>query len=101
MANTFNQFTGTGSQTDYLITFPYLLFVSLVSLMGGVLNSLDRFAAAAATPILLNICLIGAILLLAPLVETAAHALAWGVAAAGGVQFIWLYTACSRIGMAV
>ncbi|MBT3768053.1 MAG: murein biosynthesis integral membrane protein MurJ [Rhodospirillales bacterium] len=81
------------------ITFPYLLFVSLVSLMGGVLNSLDRFAAAAATPILLNICLIGAILLLAPLVETAAHALAWGVAAAGGVQFIWLYTACSRIGM--
>jgi putative peptidoglycan lipid II flippase len=81
------------------ITFPYLLFVSLVSLMGGVLNSLDRFAAAAATPILLNICLIGAILLLAPMVETAAHALAWGVAAAGVVQFIWLYTACSRIGM--
>ncbi len=60
------------------ITLPYLLFISLVSLMGGVLNSLNRFAAAAATPILLNICLIGAILLLAPLVETPAHALAWG-----------------------
>ena len=43
------------------ITFPYLLFISLVSLMGGVLNSLGRFAAAAATPILLNICMIGAI----------------------------------------
>ncbi len=36
------------------ITFPYLLFISLVSLMGGVLNSLGRFAAVAATPILLN-----------------------------------------------
>lgn len=81
------------------ITFPYLLFISMVSLMGGVLNSLDKFAAAAATPILLNICLIGAILLLAPLVETPAHALAWGVAAAGVVQFIWLYMACGRIGM--
>jgi putative peptidoglycan lipid II flippase len=81
------------------ITLPYLLFVSLVSLMGGVLNSLNRFAAAAATPILLNICLIGAILLLAPLVESPAHALAWGVAMAGVIQFIWLYVACNRIGM--
>ena len=40
------------------ITFPYLLFISLVSLMGGVLNSLQKFAAVAATPVLLNICLI-------------------------------------------
>jgi len=44
------------------ITFPYLLFISLVSLMGGVLNSLGRFAAAAATPILLNLCMIAAVL---------------------------------------
>ena len=36
------------------ITFPYLLFISLASLMSGVLNSLGKFAAAAATPILLN-----------------------------------------------
>src|SRR3972149_4196539 len=44
------------------ITFPYLLFISLVSLLGGVLNSLHRFAAAAATPILLNLCMIAAVL---------------------------------------
>ena len=43
------------------ITFPYLLFISLVALQGGVLNSLDRFAAAAATPVLLNIFLIAAL----------------------------------------
>ncbi len=81
------------------ITFPYLMFVSLVSLMAGVLNSLGRFAAAAATPILLNFCLIGAILGLANFTETPSHALAWGVAAAGGVQFLWLYAACAREGI--
>ena len=83
------------------ITFPYLMFISLVSLMGGVLNSLGRFAAAAATPILLNICLIAAILGLTPAMPTAAHALAWGVAVAGVVQFVWLYLACGRVGMRV
>jgi putative peptidoglycan lipid II flippase len=81
------------------ITFPYLLFIALVSLMAGVLNSLGQFAAAAATPILLNLCLIGAILGLANFTETPSHALAWGVAAAGGVQFIWLYAACGRAGV--
>ncbi|MFB3102153.1 MAG: murein biosynthesis integral membrane protein MurJ [Alphaproteobacteria bacterium] len=81
------------------ITFPYLLLISLVSLMAGVLNSLGRFAAAAATPILLNLCLIGAILGLARVTETPSHALAWGVAAAGVFQFIWLFMACGREGV--
>ncbi len=78
------------------ITFPYLLFISLVSQLGGVLNALGRFAAAAATPIILNLCLIAALLGLAPLVETPGHALAWGVAAAGAAQFVWLTVACHR-----
>ena len=85
------------------ITFPYLLFVSLVSLMAGILNSLGRFAAAAATPILLNLCLIGAVLVLAPFAATPAkisvQALAWGVAAAGAVQFLWLFWRCGRAGV--
>ena len=69
------------------ITFPYLLFISLVSLMGAVLNSLERFAAAAASPILLNLFLIGALIGVAPVMETPGHALAWGVATAGLAQF--------------
>ena len=81
------------------ITFPYLLFISLVSLLGGVLNSLGRFAAAAATPIILNIVLIGALLGATPFLPTAGHALAWGVAAAGAAQFVWLVFACHRAGM--
>ncbi len=83
------------------ITFPYLLFISLVSLLAGVLNSLGRFAAAAATPILLNICLIGALLGLSSLTATPAHALAWGVFGAGIVQFVWLYAQCRRNRMAL
>src|ERR1700719_358989 len=60
------------------ITFPYLLLVSLVTLYGGILNALNRFAAAAAAPILLNISLVMA-LALAVFFPTAGHAAAWGV----------------------
>ena len=81
------------------ITFPYLLFISLVSLMGGVLNSVGRFAAVAATPILPNLSLIAALLFLAPLLESEGHALAWGVAGAGVIQFVWLAVAMWRAGM--
>lgn len=81
------------------ITFPYLLFISLAALLGGVLNSLYRFAAAAAAPILLNLCLIVALLTLGRITETPGHALAYGVAIAGVAQFIWLVVACSRVGM--
>ncbi|MBC8267843.1 MAG: murein biosynthesis integral membrane protein MurJ [Rhodospirillaceae bacterium] len=80
------------------ITFPYIIFISLVSLMAGVLNSFGKFAAAAASPILLNICLIGAVLIFAPLAKTPAHALAWGVFVAGIVQFGWLVIHCRRVG---
>lgn len=81
------------------ILFPYLLFISLVSLMAGVLNSFGRFAAAAATPIVLNLCLIAAIVWLAPFTPTPGHALVWGVAVAGIVQFLWLLVNCGRSAM--
>ena len=81
------------------IAFPYLLFISLVAQLGGVLNALDRFAAAAAAPILLNLSLILCLIGLAPMLETPGHALAWGVFAAGVIQFLWLIEACRRTGM--
>ncbi|MBL8658377.1 MAG: murein biosynthesis integral membrane protein MurJ [Rhodospirillales bacterium] len=81
------------------INFPYLLFISLVSLMAGILNSLGRFAAAAATPILLNVAMIAAALMLVPWTPTPGHALAWGVAAAGVLQFLWLFYFCGRAGL--
>jgi len=83
------------------IAFPYLFFISLVSLQSGVLNSLGHFAAAAAAPILLNLTLIAALIGFTPLMETPGHALAWGVFAAGVIQFVWLAWHCRRVGMAL
>ena len=76
------------------ITFPYLLFISLVSLQSGVLNSLGRFGAAAAAPVLLNLVLIAAMLGFRDALETPGHVLSWGVFAAGVVQFVWLIWHC-------
>ena len=78
------------------ITFPYILFISLVSLLGGVLNSLGKFAAPAANPILLNLCMIAAMLGLNFLSPTPAHALAYGVFIAGLVQLGWIAYNCKK-----
>ncbi len=83
------------------LTFPYLLFMALVALLGGVLNAFYRFAAPAAAPILLNITLIAALLGLGRALETPGHALAWGVAAGGAGQFLWLAIASYRAGAAI
>jgi putative peptidoglycan lipid II flippase len=79
------------------ITFPYLIFISLVSLLGGILNSYDRFAAVAFSPVLLNLGLVLCLVVLQPpFVETHAHALAIGVQVAGVMQLAWLIYANYR-----
>ena len=69
------------------ITFPYVALVSLETLLAGVLNANQRFAAAAGAPVLLNVSLI-ATLLLAPYFQNAGYAAAWGVAIAGVAQLL-------------
>ncbi len=81
------------------IAFPYLLFISLVSLQGGILNSCGRFAAAAGTPVLLNLILMLSLVGLTPYLPTAGHALAWGVTLAGIAQFLWLFVSVRRAGI--
>lgn len=68
------------------IVFPYIFFVSLVAMAAGILNTYGKFGVAAFTPVLLNLCLIGAALLLAPHLDPPVLALAWGVFIAGAVQ---------------
>ena len=82
------------------ITFPYLLLMTLVTLLGGMLNAISRFAAAAAAPILLNICMMAA-LALAAFFPTAGHAAAWGVLIAGILEFLLLAGDASRAGVMV
>tara|TARA_R110002110_G_scaffold415612_6_gene652052 strand:+ start:79249 stop:80796 length:1548 start_codon:yes stop_codon:yes gene_type:complete len=82
------------------LTFPYLLFVSLSAMLGGILNTLEKFAAAAAAPILLNIVLIGALTGVAlDWFPNPGLALSWGVLVAGVGQFFWLAAVCSRTGL--
>lgn len=78
------------------ITFPYLPLISLVALWGGMLNSLGKFWAMAAAPILLNLILITALATAAGALETPGHVLAWGVAAAGVAQAVFVAAACRR-----
>jgi putative peptidoglycan lipid II flippase len=83
------------------ITFPYLLFICLAALVSGVLNGMDRFAAAAAAPVLFNVIAMAALLGLTPFVATPGHALAWGVLASGVAQLVMLLVAVRSAGMAI
>lgn len=83
------------------ITFPYLLFTAAMALMAGVLNGLYRFGAAAAAPIVLNICMIGALLFLTDITGSPGHAMSWGVAAAGVGQCLLLAVAMRNVGMSL
>lgn len=69
------------------ITFPYLLLISVVVLIGAVLNAVGRFAAYAAAQVLLSAGIIAG-LLLAGRFQTPAHAAAWGIVVAGLLQFM-------------
>src|SRR5215207_5611552 len=82
------------------ITFPYLLLMTLVTLFGGMLNAIDRFAAAAAAPVLLNLAMMLA-LALAALFPTAGHAAAWGVLAAGVLELLLVGGDAKRAGIMV
>jgi putative peptidoglycan lipid II flippase len=82
------------------ITFPYLLLMTLVTLFGGMLNAIDRFAAAAGAPILLNLSMIVA-LALAAFFPTAGHAAAWGVLVAGILEFLLVAGDAKRAGIMV
>ena len=80
------------------ITFPYLLFITLVTLQSGTLNANGRFAAAAFAPVLLNVAMIG-FLALARFFPNAGVAASWGVVVSGVLQFVLLCGAAARAGV--
>ena len=81
------------------ITFPYLFFVSMVAYAGGILNSYGRFAIPAATPVILNLCLIAAAVLIAPMMEIPITAMAWGVFFAGLAQLLFQLPHLKKLGL--
>jgi len=79
------------------IAFPYILFISLAAFFSGILNSLNKFAAASSAPILLNISAITALLLVPTPALLASTALIWSVPIAGILQFLWVWMAYRRL----
>ena len=81
------------------ITFPYIFFMSLVALAGGVLNTWSRFALPAFTPVLLNVAFIGMALFAAPYFDPPVMALAWAVFLGGLLQLAIQIPALKKIAM--
>src|SRR4026207_151129 len=81
------------------ITFPYIFFISLTSLAGGILNAWSRFSVPAFTPTLLNVAFIVFALWFAPYFEPPVKALAWAVLAGGALQLAFQLPFLARIGM--
>ena len=83
------------------ITFPYMPLICLTALLSGVLNGLDKFAAAAAAPVVYNLTSMAFMVGLTGLVPTTGHALAWGVSASGVFQLALVMWATWQAGMAL
>src|SRR5512135_1134818 len=81
------------------ITSPYIFFISLVAVAAGMLNTYNKFWVPAVAPILLNVCLIGGALWLAPLFDQPIVGLAWAVFVAGIVQLAFQLPFLNKIGL--
>lgn len=82
------------------ITFPYIFFISLVSLAGGVLNTYNRFSVPAFSPVWLNISFIVAALFFAPYFDPPVKVLAWAVFVGGILQLAFQVPFLVKIGFA-
>lgn len=100
---------GQGGRTNLFtialarITFPYLIFISVMTVFAAILNSISRFAAAAAAPVLLNLCIIAALLIVLATdggtdPRRAAYFVGVAAALSGFLQMAWLFFWVRRAG---
>jgi len=81
------------------LTLPYLFFIVLTALAGGILNTYERFGVSAFTPVLLNVCIIACALFLAPALERPIMALAWGTFLGGFAQLVFQVPPLVHLGL--
>lgn len=81
------------------VTFPYILFISLVSLAGGVLNTYGNFSTPAFTPVWLNVSFIVAMLFVAPYFDNSIRVLAWAVFVGGILQLLYQLPYLRKLGL--
>jgi len=82
-----------------VLTFPYLLMISMTAFAGAILNSYGKFGVPAFTPVMLNVTMIAAALWLAPQMEVPVMALGWGVLAAGAIQLLLQVPSLKQLNM--
>jgi putative peptidoglycan lipid II flippase len=81
------------------ITFPFLLFISLTAMAGGVLNTFHRFALPAITPVIMNLCMIAGALWWAPYFKVPITALAWAILISGVLQLLVQLPLIAKMGL--
>ena len=79
------------------ITFPFLLFISIVSFQAGILNSFEKFAAPATAPIILNLTMIASAFVIVPFMKVSAYGFAFAITLAGIFEILWLRYALNKI----
>ena len=79
------------------ITFPFLLFISVVSFQAGILNSFEKFAAPATAPIILNLTMIASAFVIVPFMPAPAYGFAVGITLSGILEILWLRYALRKI----
>lgn len=85
---------------DYArLTFPFIFFISVCALYSGILNSLERFAAAAISPMMGNIAIIVTVYLVRSFVSNPGEAFSLGITACGFVQAAWVFYYAAKNGM--
>lgn len=81
------------------ITFPFIFFISLTALYSGILNSIDKFAVVASSPMIGNMAIIAVVLGFYDTFFSAGYAFAWGIMACGILQWVWVWIPSLKQGM--
>lgn len=81
------------------ITFPFIFFISLTALYSGILNSLDKFAIVASSPMVGNMAIIAVILVFYDRFLCPGYAFGWGIMICGITQWLWVWIPAFRAGM--
>lgn len=104
LTNLLPGFQSTPERMQYVltytrITFPFILFISLCAFYSGILNSYDRFAAVASSPMIGNVAIIVVFVALFPYMSDGGEAMAIGALICGVVQAAWVWYPCRKLGM--
>lgn len=81
------------------ITFPFIFFISLTALYSGMLNSIDKFAIVASSPVIGNMGILGIVIVFYDKFSSSGYAFSWGIMICGILQWVWVWIPSLKEGM--